>query len=199
LPTPWSVEELAETFCVRDANGQALGYFYFDDDRYRRAVNKRLTRHEARGIAANVAKLAGAVAEGVGHLAALRQSLKCLSAHHWSVGSTLASCQKSDSLSAVLERTASLSPVTAPPRRRWLRDRLYSRLQQEGSAVMADHHPHYVFLTELDYRDPDFSRKCLLWMGQTQREILELVASSKMTLSQSRTVMDEADLLLARR
>lgn len=57
FPPPWSVEELAETFCVRHANCHALGYFYFDDDRYRRAVNKRLTRDEARRMASNFAKL----------------------------------------------------------------------------------------------------------------------------------------------
>ncbi len=32
FPPPWTVEEHAECFIVRDATGQALGYFYFDDE-----------------------------------------------------------------------------------------------------------------------------------------------------------------------
>jgi hypothetical protein len=44
-------DELSECFIVRDDNGQALSYVYFNDDAHRRAVNRRLTKDEARRIA----------------------------------------------------------------------------------------------------------------------------------------------------
>ena len=44
-------------YVVRDANGQALVYLYFEDEAGRRQTMKRLTRDEARRIAVNVAKL----------------------------------------------------------------------------------------------------------------------------------------------
>ena len=62
FPPPWSIEELQECFIVRDANGQALGYFYFDEEQQGPAINRRLTRDEARRIAVNVAKLPDLVA-----------------------------------------------------------------------------------------------------------------------------------------
>jgi hypothetical protein len=42
---------------VRDASGQKLGYFYYEEEPGRRSAAKLLTKDEARRIAANVAKL----------------------------------------------------------------------------------------------------------------------------------------------
>jgi hypothetical protein len=57
FPPPWSVEELDACFVVRDHNGQALAYVYFEDEPGRRSAAKLLTRDEAQRIAVNIAKL----------------------------------------------------------------------------------------------------------------------------------------------
>ena len=51
------IDETDACFIVRDANGQALAYVYFEDEPGRRTAAKLLTRDEARRIAANIAKL----------------------------------------------------------------------------------------------------------------------------------------------
>jgi hypothetical protein len=52
FPPPWSVEEHGACFFVRDHDGQALAYVYFEDESGRRSAAKPLTRDEARRIAA---------------------------------------------------------------------------------------------------------------------------------------------------
>ena len=54
---PWTVEEIAPYFIVRDHNGQSLAFVCCEDEPGRRATGKLLTRDEARRIAANIAKL----------------------------------------------------------------------------------------------------------------------------------------------
>jgi hypothetical protein len=54
---PWSVEEQDTCFVVRDHNGQALAYVYFEDESGRRSAAKSLAKDEARRIAVNIAKL----------------------------------------------------------------------------------------------------------------------------------------------
>jgi hypothetical protein len=57
LPPPWKREEIAGGFVVRDANGQALGYFYGHVTRQDADIAKGLTLNEARRLASNFAKL----------------------------------------------------------------------------------------------------------------------------------------------
>ena len=57
FPPPWTAEETDACFIVRDANGQALAYVYFEEEPGRRAAAKLLTRDGARRIAANIDKL----------------------------------------------------------------------------------------------------------------------------------------------
>jgi hypothetical protein len=62
FPPPWSVDEAdpeldRRCFIVRDADGQALAYVFFEGQLENRSASSLLTRDEARRIAANFAKL----------------------------------------------------------------------------------------------------------------------------------------------
>ena len=62
FPPPWLADEAdsnldRRSFIVRDANGQALAYVYFEGELDRRSAAHLLTRDEARRVAASIAKL----------------------------------------------------------------------------------------------------------------------------------------------
>ncbi|MGB5182648.1 MAG: hypothetical protein WBO12_10730 [Xanthobacteraceae bacterium] len=57
FPAPWAVEVTPNCFIVRDANGQALSYVYYESGPGRRSAAKLLSEYEPRRIAANIAKL----------------------------------------------------------------------------------------------------------------------------------------------
>ena len=57
FPIPWTTDETDACFIIRDRNGQALAYVYFEDEPGQRSAANLLTRDEARRIAANIAKL----------------------------------------------------------------------------------------------------------------------------------------------
>ena len=53
-PPRWTIDEMNDAcFIVRDKNGQALGYFYFEEEPGRRAAANLLTKDEARRMAVN--------------------------------------------------------------------------------------------------------------------------------------------------
>ena len=57
FPAPWTVEEQAACFVLRDDSGQALAYVYFEEEPGRRLAARLLTKDEARRIAVNLARL----------------------------------------------------------------------------------------------------------------------------------------------
>ena len=57
FPARWTIDDNGSCLIVRDHNGQALAYVYFEEDPGRRTAANLLARDEARRIAANIAKL----------------------------------------------------------------------------------------------------------------------------------------------
>jgi pyrroline-5-carboxylate reductase len=58
FPSPWSSEEHSSYFVIRDHNGRALAYVYYETEPRRRSGAKQsLSKDEARRIAATFVKL----------------------------------------------------------------------------------------------------------------------------------------------
>ena len=58
FPAPWTFEYHNDAcFIVKDANGLAVAYAYYEEGPGRRAAANLMTKEEARRIAANIAKL----------------------------------------------------------------------------------------------------------------------------------------------
>jgi endo-1,4-beta-D-glucanase Y len=58
FPPPWIVEDHHDAcFIVKDANGFAVAYVYYEEEPGRRTAAHLMTRDEARRIAVNIAKL----------------------------------------------------------------------------------------------------------------------------------------------
>ena len=57
FPPPWSIEETSACFIARDSGGQALAYFYYEEERGRQAAANLLSKDEPRRLAVNFAKL----------------------------------------------------------------------------------------------------------------------------------------------
>jgi hypothetical protein len=67
-----------DCYIVRDHNGQALAYVYFEDKPRRRTAAHLLTRDEARRIAANIREVAGSTTRMPDQAETWRQSPICL-------------------------------------------------------------------------------------------------------------------------
>jgi hypothetical protein len=57
FPAPWSIDDNGACFIVKDKNGQALSYVYYEVEPGRRTAAGLLTKDEARRIAVNITKL----------------------------------------------------------------------------------------------------------------------------------------------
>jgi hypothetical protein len=57
FPPPWSIEERQARFIVKDGNGQALPYVYFEEEPGRRSAANLMSRDEVGALALNIAKL----------------------------------------------------------------------------------------------------------------------------------------------
>jgi hypothetical protein len=68
FPPPWTVEQIAGGYKVKDANGQSLTYVYGRETQADADIAHVLTMDEARRIASNIAKLPREASAQLGEL-----------------------------------------------------------------------------------------------------------------------------------
>jgi hypothetical protein len=57
VPPPWTINDNGSCFIVKDDDGHAFAYAYYENEAGRRSAANPMTRDEARRIAINIAKL----------------------------------------------------------------------------------------------------------------------------------------------
>jgi hypothetical protein len=57
FPPPWIVEDHLACFIIKDSDGQALAYVYYEEEPGRQAAAKQLSKDEARRIATKFVRL----------------------------------------------------------------------------------------------------------------------------------------------
>jgi hypothetical protein len=67
FPPPWSAEVTPNCFIVRDANGQALSYVYYENEPGRRSAAKLLSKDETRRSATKGGEVDAMAATATSH------------------------------------------------------------------------------------------------------------------------------------
>ena len=77
FPPPRSIEDTGAAFVVKDASGQKLGYFYYEEESGRRSAAKMLTKDEAAPDRGQRGEAAGALEQGLIGVSSRQRRSRC--------------------------------------------------------------------------------------------------------------------------